>query len=528
MTENLKSPEPNKKRHVLAVDIGTTTIKVAIINEKNKIVLCESEQVNVEISRKNDIFQAEMDPEDVWVQFIELVRKTIKKFGSSDLIESFGICCQRNTFVSWDKRNMKPVHPLITWKDCRGKDACDEWNNGAFIKTLNIVGSILYFFTKGEKFKSIKIFRFINAMVSHRFLAISKEYKEIEVLRKEGLLGFGFLDTWIIAKLTGGNKIVTDPSGCSTTGLFDPYVQSWGTFMLKIISFPGEILPNITSSAGEIIGFTNESFFGVELPICSIMGDQQAALIGSGCFSEGDVKISLGTGSFINVNTGKNIFASLYGLYPVCAYKIKNNYCFAVEGVSSDTSEVITWAGKMNLYDTLENSSNIAFTGNTDNYLNFFPSFSGVQTPINDTNACCAFLGINTNTKKEDMLRAIFESIAFRVFQLWKAVLKEVSNFKHGKIRICGGVASNDFICQTICTLLNISIERPSDYTSTALIGSAFMCGITRGYYDVTGVEDVICIDKVFYPDNAQYNHLLDKYNSWEKALERTLEYYKK
>uniref|UniRef100_A0A0K0FH01 Putative glycerol kinase 5 (inferred by orthology to a human protein) n=1 Tax=Strongyloides venezuelensis TaxID=75913 RepID=A0A0K0FH01_STRVS len=523
-----KNNKSVRKGYTLVVDIGTTTMKVAIINEKNRIILCESEKVQINISRKNDIFQAEMDPEILWNQFVELVKKTITQFGSIELIESFGMCCQRNTFVSWDKRNMKPIHPLITWKDCRGKDACNQWNKGLFIKTLNIAGSVLYFLLRGEKFKSIKIFRFINAMVSHRFLAISKEYKEVEKLRKEGYLGFGFLDTWIVAKLTNGNKIVSEPSGSSTTGLYDPYVRNWASYMLKIISFPSEILPNLTSSAGEVIGMINKSIFGCEIPICSLMGDQQAAIVGAGCLSVGDVKISLGTGSFVNVNTGKNVFASLLGLYPICAYKIRNDYCFAVEGVSSDTSEVINWAGMMNLYDRLEHCSDIAFSGNTDNQLNFFPSFSGVQTPINDTNACCALLGINSSSKKEDILRAILESISFRVYQLWKAVYNEISNFKCGKIRICGGVSTNDFICQTFCTLIDKEIERPTDYTSTTLIGSAFMCNVTKGYYDITDISNIISTDKIFKPNKHEHKKLLEKYNNWEKSLERTLEYYKK
>ncbi|CEF59649.1 Putative glycerol kinase 5 [Strongyloides ratti] len=517
-----------KKAYVLAVDIGTTTIKVAIFDDKNKIITCESEKIKVEILRKNDIFQAVIDPDKLWNQFVELVKKTVSNFGSGDLIDSFGICCQRNTFITWDKRTMKPIHPLITWKDCRGKDECNNWNNGFFIKLLNFAGTILYFLFRNEKFKSLKIFRFINGMVSHRFLAISKEYKEVEKLRKEGLLGFGLLDTWLIAKLTNGKNIVTDPSGCSTTGLYDPFIKNWSTYLLKIISFPSEILPKLTSSAGEIIGITNKSIFGYEIPICSLMGDQQAAIIGSGCISKGDVKISLGTGSFINVNTNKKVFASLLGLYPVCVYKIKDDYCFAVEGVSSDTADVIKWAGLMNLYDNIENSSNIAFSGNIDNYLNFYPFFSGVQTPTNDTNACCGLLGINSTSKKEDILRAILESISFRIFQLWKAVFKELSNFKYNKIRICGGVAANDFICQTISTLLNTKIERPNDYTSTTLIGSAFMCGVTRGYYKITDISEIVTIDKTFFPNKNEYERLMEKFNNWEKALERTLNYYGK
>uniref|UniRef100_A0A0K0DSW7 Glycerol kinase n=3 Tax=Strongyloides stercoralis TaxID=6248 RepID=A0A0K0DSW7_STRER len=517
-----------KRNYVLAVDIGTTTMKVGIINDKNKIILCDSEKIEIEISRKNDNFQAVIDPDKLWNQFVKLVKGIIEKFGSSDLIESFGICCQRNTFITWDKRDMRPLHPFITWKDCRGKDACISWNNGFFIKLLNIIGTILYFLVKNEKFKSFKIFRFINSMVSHRFLAISKEYKEIEKLRKEGFLGFGFLDTWIVAKLTNGKNIVTDHSGSSTTGLYNPFTKKWSKFLLKIISFPNEILPKLTSSAGEIIGITNKSIFNCEIPIYSIMGDQQAAVIGSGCISKGDVKISLGTGSFINVNTGRNVFSLLLGLYPICTYKINNDFCFAVEGFSSDTSDIINWAGNMNLYDNIENSSNLAFSVNIDNQLNFFPSFSGIQSPINDTNACCGLLGINSTSKKEDILRAILESISFRVFQLWKTVNKELPNLKHEKIRICGGVAANDFICQTICTLINLKIERPCDYKSTTLIGSAFMCGITRGQYEITDISNIISIDKTFFPKKDEYESLLEKFNNWEKALERTLNYYGK
>uniref|UniRef100_A0A0N4U6E7 Glycerol kinase 5 n=1 Tax=Dracunculus medinensis TaxID=318479 RepID=A0A0N4U6E7_DRAME len=426
--------------------------------------------------------------------------------GDVHSVASLGISCQRNTFVCWNRENGEICHRFVTWKDLRGQKLTETWNKSFFIKMLNAMGCFLYFFTRQKRFKAAHIFSFMNAMVTFRLIATIEQNVRMKKLLSEDKLVFGCLDTWLIYKLSGGKMHITEPSNASSTGMFDPYLMDWGHFLLSLVSFPNILLPTITYSAGQIIAVTDERIFGFPLSIGSLVGDQQAAAFACGCWHKGDINISLGTGSFIDVNTDTEPHLSIKGLYPLVGWKFPDSISFLAEGFSNSTVMVLQWAKSIGLFSDVQEISRIVESA-TDS-------------------ACSAFIGIQPNTTKEQMLRAILKSIAFRIYQIWNVVLKEINFINGDFIKCCGGVSGNNFICQMISTLLNHPLQRIKEERFAAAKGAAMMAGITSEIWTKEDLCNMIIIDETFTPELKRRSNLLKAFTAWERALERCLNFY--
>uniref|UniRef100_A0A0N5AL63 Glycerol kinase 5 n=1 Tax=Syphacia muris TaxID=451379 RepID=A0A0N5AL63_9BILA len=520
-------PTKNRARgHVIALDVGTTTLRACLFDGRCRLLKVAERAIKLEFSGIDEEgLRAEIDPDLLWEQLCDVFREIINSVDDVKSIRSLGISCQRSTFICWEKDTGIPCHKFVTWKDCRAREECKRWNQSLTLKALNFFGGILYFFTNQQRFKSARMFAFLSAMVTHRLMVTISQDKRMQKLLNEGKLMFGCLDTWIIHKLTCGRVHLTEPSSASTTGLFDPYLLDWGRSLLSLISFPVSLLPMHTCTAGDVLAVIDGKLFGVQIEIGAVAGDQQAALFASGGLNKGDVSISLGTGSFIDVNTGDQPHASMRGLYPLVAWKFPNLYSYAAEGCSHDTALILKWAQSIGLFTDIMDTSDIAKRAEPSD-LYFVPAFGGLQTPINDYSACCAFLGLRPDTSKGQMLRSILESIAFRIFQIWNTVKKEI-DFKLSRIvRCCGGVSTNDFVCETISTLINRPLERMKEQSFASARGAALMAGLTAGLWNFDDIPELVCIEKAFYPMTSERNILLEKFRKWEGHLSRCLHFY--
>ncbi|KAI1724351.1 putative glycerol kinase 5 [Ditylenchus destructor] len=513
-------------QYFICVDIGTTTIRVCVYCEKEcKLIFSKAEKVEI-LCTGHD--RAEIDPEKLWDQFVGLIKSAVEVLPKSSRNTeqvTMGICCQRNSFITWNKETLEMCHPIITWKDSRAKDVCAAWNSSISIKALNIIGWLVHFITRSQRFKAAKIFKFLDAMVSHRFMVTLDENKTMRQLLDQGMLAFGCLDTWLINRLTNGRIIVTEPSNASSTGLFDPFLGNWGTSILRLIGFPIDVLPKLVNTA-QVIAVTEPEIFGFPIRIGACLGDSQAAAFGCGCVRKNFVKISLGTGTFVDFNCGQNVFASMRGMYPLVGWKINDNTTFFVEGRCNNTAASIQFAQVMGLINNVDTASDIAFGTPPEPSLCFVSAFNGVQTPIDNDNACSAFIGFHPNTSKAQMLRAILESIAFRVYQIWKGMKEGVPMSSTPSIRLCGGVSQNDFICQQIAHLMYVKVDRVCDSQFTGARGAALLCGITKGIWTIDTIEELIQIDSTFYPDKEMRNELVKRYDLWIRAQGRCLDFY--
>ncbi|KJH45682.1 putative glycerol kinase [Dictyocaulus viviparus] len=512
-------------QYIVAIDIGTTTIRACLYDNKCQLVDSASDKINVEISGDGEL-RVEIDPDRLFNQFLQVVSRVLKQCKDSDKV-SMALCTQRNSFVCWDKITNKTLTKIICWSDGRARSTCIQWNKSFTIKALNAVGALLYLFTHNPRFMAARMLKFLSAMVSHRVMVTIQQSTALKNLLEFGQLGFGCLETWLLLKLTDGQVNVAEVSNYSSSGMFDPFINDYNKVILRIIGFPMTILPPLVDSASrEPLGYVAQRLFSRNIPIYAVLADQQSALYGCGGWKRGDMKISLGTGTFVDMNTGSTIHSSMTGLYPLVGWRVNSVPVFVAEGNDHDTAMVLKWAESIGLYSNIADTSDFARTVPNSNGVFFIPAFGGLQTPINDDTACCGFLGIRPDTTKAHMIRAILESIAFRVYQILETMRSEINNFGRPRIRICGGVAANDFICENIATLTGVTIERMKDPSFVASRGVALLAGYVQGMWTEEDLDCMIDVEKCFTPSMRNSSNVFRSYHMWLKAVQRCMKFY--
>ncbi|XP_041126280.1 putative glycerol kinase 5 isoform X2 [Polyodon spathula] len=468
-----------KDLYILSVDVGTTSIRGHVYDKEANIKGSSSEKISLLYPNPGWV---ELDPEELWLQFVAVVKAAVQAAGlQMKQITALGISTQRATFTTWSRKTGKPFHNFISWQDRRASELVTSWNNSFTMKVQEAV--------------------------------------------EEGNCCFGTVDTWLLYRLTKGAVHATDYSNASATGIFDSYQMCWSGMLCSLISLPLSVFPTVENTSHKF-GSTDTSIFGVSIPIMSLVADQQAAMFGECCFDRGDVKITMGTGTFININTGNKPHASVSGLYPVVGWKIGQEVVYLAEGNAADTGTAIKWAQELDLFSDAAETEAMANSVPDADGVCFVPSFSGLQAPLNDPHACASFMGLKPSTTKSHLVRAILESIAFRNKQLYE-IMSEETHIPVTNIRADGGVCNNNFVMQLTANLFNRKINRPRHFDMSSL-GAAFIAGLGIGFW--SSKEELTCLgctEKVFYPQNLRENYkpVIDR---WEKALMRSMHWYSK
>ncbi|KAG5326103.1 GLPK kinase, partial [Acromyrmex heyeri] len=326
-------------RYVAALDVGTTTIQFHILNEKAVTVASSTEKVNLIYPEPGFV---EIDPNHLWQSIIKVIKDTLDHSGiNSKNIACIGISSQRASFITWNLKTGKYYHRFITWKDQRAATLVKEWNQSIMMRGLRMGASILYTFTRRKRFLAGSVIKFMNMQVTLKLVWVLQNISDLREAVQNEEVAFGGVDCWLLYKLTG--KHIMDVSSASATGIFDPFTMKWANWALNILKLPQKIFPEVVDTAG-YFGVIPKDIFGAEIPIYCSMADQAASLFGSGCFKPGDFKITMGTGTFMNINTGREPHASIAGLYPVVGWRIGKELVYIVEGSSSDTGVLIEWA----------------------------------------------------------------------------------------------------------------------------------------------------------------------------------------
>ncbi|KAI6232392.1 hypothetical protein M3Y95_00481100 [Aphelenchoides besseyi] len=513
----------NETRFIIAVDIGTTSIRACNYDQECRLQFFTQRPISIiySNSEKNRLL-AEIDPDRLWSDFKHLVNEAIRKLPDPTQLAGLALCCQRNTFISWNAETLRPCHRLICWKDERAAGKCTMWNRSKLIKLINLSGKIGYFFTRSERFKAARVFKFVNAMVTHRFLATLETNDHMKELLANNQLRLGTMDTWLQLQMSNGRSCATDASSASSTGLFDPFTFDWGHAILKLVRFPAEILPEVKPTAGVEWGMIDKSIFGFEIPLLCSVADSQAAVYGTNCLSNSMVKISLGTGAFVNVVTDEP-HSGFSGIYPLVGWSLPDDTTFVVEARANDTATCINWAQSVGLFEDFKEASNFDNTP-PQSSLCFIPAFNGIQTPYEDNESCAAFMAIRPSTTKRQMLRALLESIVFTIKQIWDQLETQKLAPKHPTIRLCGGVSKNDFICQNIANAIGKRVERVSEPEFSSAKGAALLAGLTAGMWNTDNMNELVKIDRSFDPIPDRQMNL--RYKTWLKAVQRCLQFY--
>ncbi|AWP04365.1 putative glycerol kinase 5 [Scophthalmus maximus] len=520
-----------RERFVLSVDVGTTSVRCHVYDQETKIRGSCSTQV---VALYPEVGHVEMDPAAIWKGFITVVKGAVQDAGVQMCqIQALGISTQRGTFTTWDRKTGVPFHNFISWQDLRAADLVKSWNRSCTMNGIQGVMKVLYFLTRQKRLLAASLIVFSTQHVSLRLVWALTHYKQIRQAVAEGNCCFGTIDTWLLYKLTRGKVHATDYSNASSTGIFDSYQMCWSGLLCSLLSLPLSIFPKVENTSHDF-GSTDPSIFGLSIPIMSVMADQQAAMFGECCFDVGDVKITMGTGTFMDINTGCKPHTSVAGLYPLVGWKIGPEVVYLAEGNSADTGTAIIWAQKLDLFSDIRETSAMAYSVSDSDGVCFVPSFSGLQAPLNDPKACASLMGLKPSTTKSHLVRAILESVAFRNKQLYETMMRD-THIPITKIRVDGGVSANDFVMQLTADLFGRKVAR-LQHREMSCLGAAFVAGLRAGFWRTREeLKKLQSTDKVFLPKvvdrddsgswNREYTPVLQ---SWERALRRSMNWYSK
>ncbi|XP_029308930.1 glycerol kinase 5 isoform X2 [Cottoperca gobio] len=519
-----------KESFILSVDFGTTSIRCHVYDKEAEI---RGSCTTMIVPSYPEVGYVEMDPDALWEGFITVVKGAVQDAGVQMCqINSLGIATQRGTFTTWDRRTGTPFHNFISWQDRRSAELVKSWNTSCTMTAIHGVMKVLYFLTGQKRMLAASLIVFTTQHVTFRLVWVLTHYKQVCQAVAEGNCCFGTIDTWLLFKLTKGQVHATDYSNASSTGFFDSYQMCWSGFLSHLVSVPLSIFPKVENT-DHYFGSTDPSFFGVSIPIMSVMADQQAAMFGECCFEVGDVKITMGTGTFMDIHTGSKPHTSSAGLYPLVGWKIGSELVYLAEGSSADTGTAIQWAQDLDLFSDVQQTSDMAYSVSDSDGVCFVPSFSGLQAPLNDPTACASLMGLKPSTTKSHLVRAILESVAFRSKQLYEIMLRE-THIPITKIRVDGGVSSNDFVMQLTADLFGRKLARPQRYEMSCL-GAAFVAGLGVGFWrSREELKKLQRTDDEFLPQWAPKGggcspsrKYISVLQSWERALKRSMNWYK-
>ena len=488
------------KKYILALDQGTTSSRAILFDrDQNMISVCQKEFTQIYPQEG----WVEHDPMEIWSSQYGVMMEAVAQSGvSAEEIAGIGITNQRETTVLWDRNTGKPIYNAIVWQCRRTADIVDgllKEGLGEHIK--NVTGLVPDAYFSGSKIKWI-----LDRVDGARERA------------RRGEILFGTVDTWLLWKLTGGKVHVTDYTNASRTMLFDIHRLDWDDTLLKALDIPRAMLPEVRYCS-EVYGYTD--FQGCKVPIAGIAGDQQAALFGQACFKPGDAKNTYGTGCFLLMNTGDKPFMSKNGLITTIGIGLDGKVEYALEGSVFVGGAVIQWLrDEMRFFAESRDAEYYAqkVKGNGGVYL--VPAFTGLGAPYWDMYARGSIIGITRGTKREHIIRAAQESIAYQVADLVLAMEADTGLPLKG-LRADGGASRDGFLMQFQADILQKQVYRPKIRETTAL-GAAYLAGLATGVWnDRDEIRGSWICDNTFEPEMAE-NESERLMDNWHKAVGRS------
>ncbi|XP_038050070.1 putative glycerol kinase 5 [Patiria miniata] len=511
-----------QEAYIAAIDIGTTTLRCHIYNEKAEIKGIGVQKTSVHRPSQGMV---EILPDVLWEKFTTAVKDAITQAKlEPEQVVAMGISTLRATFITWNRETGEPYHNFICWNDTRAEKLAKTINQSASFWCLRKGSKLVHIFSRMQRFEAGSIFQFMSLYASIKLYWVLLNIPGVKEDALENKVLFGTIETWLVWKLTKGKVHATDLSNIASTSLYDLYNKSWNTIHMRYLGIPLSMMPEIKDTSGDF-GECDPEVFGASIPIRAVVGDQQGSSFGQCCFREGEVKVTMGTGTFLVMNTGSKICLPVNGVYPTIGWKIGDEIVYQLECQDTDAGTVIEWGLQMGLYETPAKSVEVANSVEDAGGVCFVPAFYGLQAPINDYHACCSLIGLRPSTTPAHITRASLESIAFRLVQLYNTATKRSGTKVRPGLRFDGGVSNNDFIVQLVSNLLVQKIDRPCNLDMSCL-GAAFLAGLGAGVWK--SKEELIPLratQAIFEPEEA-----IKKYEpicrTWMRAVNRSLNWY--
>lgn len=490
-------------KYILSIDQGTTSSRAILFDKDGEIKGVAQREFKQYFPKSGWV---EHDANEIWTSVLAVLAEVLTESNvGADQIVGIGITNQRETTVIWDKHTGRPIYHAVVWQSRQTQGICQELRDQGYEDTFhNKTGLVLDPYFAGTKIKWI--------------------LDEVDGAREKaenGDLLFGTVDSWLVWKLSGGQAHITDYSNASRTLIYNIHDLEWDDELLDILDIPKQMLPEVKESSEIYAKTIDYHFFGQEVPIAGIAGDQQAALFGQACFERGDVKNTYGTGGFMLMNTGEEAVTSESGLLTTIAYGLDGKINYALEGSIFVSGSAIQWLRDgLRMINSAPQSENYAERVESSEGVYMVPAFVGLGTPYWDAEARGAIFGLTRGTEKEHFIRATLESLCYQTRDVLEAIEKD-SDIKVNNLRVDGGAVKNNFIMQFQADLLNVEVERPEVSETTAL-GAAYLAGLAVKFWDnKDSIANGWKLEKEFKPemDDKERTKL---YKGWKKAVEAT------
>ncbi len=487
---------------ILAIDQGTSSSRGIVFDMADgRIVGVDQQAFDMSFPRDGWV---EQDPEVLWWTSIEAGRAAIASAGvTAQEISAIGITNQRETTLVWDRASGECVHKAIVWQDRRTAERCQRMAADGMAERVQAKTGLVL----DPYFSGTKLAWLLDRVPGLRRRAAAGE------------LCFGTVDSFLLWRLTAGRAHLTDATNASRTQLFDINRQQWDRELLDYLDIPDSLLPEVCDSA-HAFGTADAEWFGAEIPITGMAGDQQAALIGQGCLTEGACKSTYGTGCFVMTNTGAEPRPSGNGLLTTLAYRLQGQATYALEGSIFVAGVAVKWLrDQLGLIDDAAQTEHLARLADGDAQgVYFVPAFTGLGAPHWSPNARGTITGLTSDTQPAHIVTAALQSVGFQTAELLDAMAADGAAVT--RLGVDGGMVANDWLCQFLADVLDRPVNRPNTIETTALGAAMLAAAGPQG--DLSGVHEAWGQGHAFTPNlaPAKRTALLE---GWRRAVRQTL-----
>jgi glycerol kinase len=446
--------------YILAIDQGTTSTRAILFDATGRARSTAQVELTQYYPQPGWV---EHDPEEIWRSVISTCREAAA--AADGPIAAIGITNQRETTVLWDRPTGRPVHNAVVWLDRRSAELCEHWRSeGLGDRVAQRTGLVI-----DPYFSASKVAWLLGNVPGLRERA------------RAGEIAFGTIDSYLLWRLLGGQRHVTDLTNASRTMLFDIRRLCWDEDLLELFGIPPAVLPEVLDNTGDF-GSTAPELLGTAIPITGIAGDQQAALIGQACFRPGMVKSTYGTGAFALLNTGREPAVSRHRLLTTIAYRLKGEMAYALEGSIFVAGAAVKWLrDRLGAIGTASEVERLAARADPQQRLYLVPGFAGLGAPYWSPQARGALIGLTAECGLPEIARATLEAVAYQTRDLVEAMAAD-ARIAVANLRVDGGMAASDWTMQFIADILPVVVERPASVETTAW-GAAYIAGLARDLY---------------------------------------------
>lgn len=485
---------------LLAIDQGTSSSRAMAFSARGEVIAREQQTFEQIYPSPGWV---EHDPEVIWATVLSTTRRLLRRLSEAHTpVTAVGITNQRETTLLWDRRTGAPLFNAIVWQDRRTADRCRDLAAVHAEEEVTRKTGLRF----DPYFSSTKISWILDHVTGARDAA------------NAGHVAFGTVDSFLIWRLTAGRLHVTDATNASRTALYDIRKGRWDEALCELFGVPLACLPEVRDSAGDF-GTTDKAVLGSALPIRGVAGDQQAALVGQGCFAAGDVKSTYGTGAFLVLNTARELVASKSRLLGTIAYRIDGEVTYALEGSILSAGAAIQWLRDgLGLISHAADVEALAASVPDAGGIYLVPAFTGLGAPYWDPEARGALTGLTRSSSRGEIARAALDCIAYQTYDLLDAMAAD--GLRPAKLKVDGGMAQNGLLMKRLADILGLTILRPRITESTAF-GAACLAGLGCGLYgSLSDITELILPDACYEPTMREPERMV-QIAGWRNALQR-------